>query len=102
MIGRPGDCRGGLADRLLPGPTSTPSTSAAWAPPRPTTRSSMTTCIRSGPSRRAAAPFHKVALICPAATTADVDLHAELFGTAIGEPQRGEAGTHPKSRRKTA
>jgi len=30
-------------------------------------------------------PFHNMALMCPATTTADVDRHTEVFGEAIGE-----------------
>jgi len=30
-------------------------------------------------------PFHNMALMCPATTEADVDLHTEAFGEAIGE-----------------
>ncbi len=30
-------------------------------------------------------PFHNMALMCPATTAADVDLHTELFGQAVGQ-----------------
>jgi glutamate-1-semialdehyde 2,1-aminomutase len=30
-------------------------------------------------------PFHNMALMCPATTAADVDLHTELFGAAVRE-----------------
>jgi glutamate-1-semialdehyde 2,1-aminomutase len=30
-------------------------------------------------------PFHNMALMCPATTAADVDLHTRIFGAAIGE-----------------
>lgn len=30
-------------------------------------------------------PFHNMALICPATTQADVDLHTEIFGEAVAE-----------------
>ena len=30
-------------------------------------------------------PFHNMALMCPATTTADVDLHTEVFGAALAE-----------------
>src|SRR3954454_22407925 len=30
-------------------------------------------------------PFHSMALMCPATTTADVDLHTEVFGAALAE-----------------
>ncbi|MEY3455857.1 MAG: hypothetical protein RIR38_119, partial [Actinomycetota bacterium] len=29
-------------------------------------------------------PFHNMALMCPAHTTADVDLHTEAFAEAVG------------------
>ena len=28
-------------------------------------------------------PFHNMALMCPATTAADVDLHTEVFGEAV-------------------
>jgi glutamate-1-semialdehyde 2,1-aminomutase len=30
-------------------------------------------------------PFHNMALMCPATTTADVDRHTEVFAAAVGE-----------------
>src|SRR4029453_15329043 len=30
-------------------------------------------------------PFHNMALMCPATTTADVDRHTEVFGAAVAE-----------------
>lgn len=30
-------------------------------------------------------PFHNMALMCPSTTVADVDLHTEVFGQAVGE-----------------
>ncbi len=30
-------------------------------------------------------PFHNMALMCPATTAADVDLHTELFASAVRE-----------------
>jgi len=30
-------------------------------------------------------PFHNMALMCPATTWADVDLHTEVFGAAVDE-----------------
>ena len=30
-------------------------------------------------------PFHNMALMCPATTEADVDLHTRLFGEAVAE-----------------
>jgi len=30
-------------------------------------------------------PFHNMALMCPATTTADVNLHTEVFEAALGE-----------------
>ena len=30
-------------------------------------------------------PFHNMALMCPATTQADVDLHTDVFASAIGE-----------------
>jgi glutamate-1-semialdehyde 2,1-aminomutase len=30
-------------------------------------------------------PFHNMALMCPATTTADVDTHTEVFGAAVAE-----------------
>jgi glutamate-1-semialdehyde 2,1-aminomutase len=39
-------------------------------------------------------PFHNMALMCPATSSADVDLHTELFGAAVGElAGREAAGT---------
>jgi glutamate-1-semialdehyde 2,1-aminomutase len=30
-------------------------------------------------------PFHNMALMCPATTQADVDLHTSVFGEAVSE-----------------
>jgi glutamate-1-semialdehyde 2,1-aminomutase len=30
-------------------------------------------------------PFHNMALMCPATTTHDVDLHTEVFAAAVDE-----------------
>ena len=30
-------------------------------------------------------PFHNMALMCPASSVADVELHTRLFGDAVGE-----------------
>jgi glutamate-1-semialdehyde 2,1-aminomutase len=30
-------------------------------------------------------PFHNMALMCPATTTADVDTHTGVFGDAVAE-----------------
>ena len=34
-------------------------------------------------------PFHLMALMCPATTDADVDLHTELFGAAVAKLDGG-------------
>ena len=37
-------------------------------------------------------PFHNMALMCPATTAADVDLHTRVFESAVGRAGRGGAG----------
>ena len=59
------------------------STAASRRPPA--TTSSTTTCTYLHNRGILLTPFHNMALMCPATTTADVDRHTEVFGAAVAE-----------------
>lgn len=43
-------------------------------------------------------PFHNMALMCPATTSTDIDLHTQLFAAAVADLLRSQVPTHAAER----